>query len=349
VLDPQTFPVWLNLLLFACAAAVIWMAGTRLARYADRISDRTGLGEALVGVVFLAIATSLPEIASVLTATSSGEAPLAVNNLLGSIGLQTAIVVIADRLSGGKALTHFIAQSVLLLEGLVVVILLGITLTGIGVGDLHGPLDIGVWPLLIFLTYLVGLYLVKIYQRSERWQPVDIEPDEMGSEETRHDESYSEWSNRQLYLGFAGGGAVILLAGTVVSRTGDALAGQSGLGGSFIGVTLLAVATSLPELSATVTAARIGAYSLGISNIFGSTMLMPALLFPADIFYRSGPVLAEVGRSAILAAGAGIVITAIYLVGLVEHRDRTVAGIGVDSALVAVVYLASLVGQYLLR
>ena len=347
MIDPQSLPLWLNLVLFAGAAVVIWIAGTRLATYAEQLSDRTGLGEAFVGVVFLAIATSLPEIASTVTASSGGDAPLAVNNLLGGIVLLTAILAIADHISGGKALTHFVARSVLLLEATLVVALLGITVTGIGVGDLHGPFGIGAWTPLLFGGYLLGIYLVQVYRQGERWQPTDADAGEAGS--TAQDDVHAGWSTRRLSLAFGGGSLVILVAGTVVGRTGEALAGQSGLGGSFIGVTLLALATSLPELSSTIAAARIGAYSLAISNIFGTTMLLPALLFPVDIAYRSGPILAEVGRSATFAAGIGIVVTAIYLAGLVEHRDRTVAGIGLDSAAVALIFGASLIVQYLLR
>ena len=349
MIDPQSLPLWLNLVLFTGAAVVIWIAGTRLATYAEQLSGRTGLGEAFVGVVFLAIATSLPEIASTVTASSGGDAPLAVNNLLGGIVLLTAILAIADHISGGKALTHFVARSVLLLEAALVVALLGITVTGIGVGDLHGPFGIGAWPPLLFGGYLLGIYLVQVYRQGERWQPTDVDAEAGEAGSTAQDDVHAGWSTRRLSLAFGGGSLVILVAGTVVGRTGEALAGQSGLGGSFIGVTLLALATSLPELSSTIAAARIGAYSLAISNIFGTTMLLPALLFPVDIAYRSGPILDEVGRSATFAAGIGIVVTAIYLAGLVEHRNRTVAGIGLDSAAVGLIFSASLIVQYLLR
>lgn len=348
--DPQSLPIGINAALFFVAAVLIWMAGTRLARFADSISDRTGLGEAFVGVLFLAVATSLPDSASVITSASAGDASLSVNNLLGGIALQTTILVVADYVSGGKALTHFIAQSVLLLEGLIVVILLGVTLTGIGIGDTSIGLGIGVWPLTLALIYIIGLYLVRIYNHSEQWKPVDLEDEDTEEPgENENEKRFADWSNTKLYLAFAAGAAVILVAGTVIGRTGDALASQTGLGGSFTGTTLLALATSLPDLSTTISAARLGAYTLAVSNVFGGTMLLPAILFPADIAYRSGPILSEIGRDAILAAGAGLVVTAIYLVGLIERRDRTIGRIGVDSVAVLIVYALSLVGQFLLR
>lgn len=350
VLNAQSFPIWLNIVLFAVAAAFVWAAGTRLARYADLISDRTALGRAFVGLVLLAAATSLPEIATTVTASAIGNTSLAVNNLFGGIVLQTAILAIADRVSGPDSLTHFIAKSALLLQGLVLIILLAITLAGVSTGGMHAPLGLGFWPALLFALYLFGLYMLKWYQSNERWKPVDMSDDEASDQASgKMREGYDDWSNRRVYLAFGTGAVVVLVAGTAIARTGDALANQTGLGGSFIGATLVALATSLPEVSTTVSAARLGAYSLAVSNVFGSNMLLPALLFPADLVDRSGSVLQTIDASARFSAAAGIVVTAIYLVGLVEHRNRTVAGVGLDSAAVVVTYLGSLVALYLLR
>ncbi len=66
---------------------------------------------------------------------------------------------------------------------------------------------------------------------------------------------------------------------------------QSGLGSSFIGATLLATSTSLPELSTAVAAVRLEVPSMAISDIFGSNLIMVLLLFPSDILYREGLLL----------------------------------------------------------
>jgi cation:H+ antiporter len=51
--------------------------------------------------------------------------------------------------------------------------------------------------------------------------------------------------------------------------------------------------------------------------------------------YRGGPILAETDTSALFAASIGIVITCVFLVGLLERRDRTIIGMGVDSLAVS--------------
>jgi cation:H+ antiporter len=58
------------------------------------------------------------------------------------------------------------------------------------------------------------------------------------------------------------------IGGIALVTSAEAIAGQSGLGASFVGVTVLAAATSLPEISTTFAAVRLGAYTMAISNIF---------------------------------------------------------------------------------
>ncbi|RMF09300.1 MAG: sodium:calcium antiporter, partial [Alphaproteobacteria bacterium] len=83
-------PLLLNLALFAACAAAVWLAGTRLSRLADAISDRLRIGKALMGLVFLATATSLPEIVTVITAALANDAQLVLSNMFGGITFQTA-------------------------------------------------------------------------------------------------------------------------------------------------------------------------------------------------------------------------------------------------------------------
>jgi cation:H+ antiporter len=160
---------------------------------------------------------------------------------------------------------------------------------------------------------------------------------------------YTTKSTTQLFGLFAAGGTVIFMAGVTVAQVSDALAQQTGLGASFVGATLVAISTSLPELSTTIAAARLGAYSMAISNIFGSNALMVSLLFVSDVFYREGPILESVDASAIFAAASGVVVTSVYLIGLIERRNKTVGRLGLDSLTVLFVYAGTVLVLYTLR
>ena len=142
---------------------------------------------------------------------------------------------------------------------------------------------------------------------------------------------------------------MILVFGVGLVIAAEQIANLTGLGTSFVGATLLAGSTSLPELSTTIMAVRLHSYTMAISNIFGSNLIMVLLILPADIAYTSGPVLEHADKSAIFALTCGILVTAIYVIGMMVRVHRRMFGMGYDSLTVLVVYVVSLFGLYALR
>jgi cation:H+ antiporter len=347
--------LWVNALLFAAAAGLIWFAGTKLERLADSIARRTGLGQAFVGVLLLAAATSLPEIATTVTAVAIGNTSLAVHNLLGSVVFNTVVLVVADAVADRKALTNRAPRYVLLIEGLGVVFLLGIVLTGAAVGrgiqePIRTPLlGAGLWELLLLVAYGGVIYATYLAQKDPRWVPeVAVEP-EPKSESKETPDRYEGWSNRTVYAAFAGASLVVLAAGYVVARTGDALATQTGLGAGFVGFVLVAVATSLPELSTTIAAARQDNDEMAFSNIFGSSAFVVAMLAVVGLMSGPAAVIQSASPSASFAAALGILVTCVYLWGLLERRDRSFLRMGWDSIAVLVLTVVGTLGLYALK
>lgn len=130
----NVFPLWLLVLIFACAAAVVWIAGIQLSKTTDVVDDRLHLGSALGGLIVLAVATNLPEIAITVSAAVSGNLDIAVGNILGGIALQTVAIVVLDavgkRGTGANPLTYRAASLVLVLEAVTVVAVLSVVLAG---------------------------------------------------------------------------------------------------------------------------------------------------------------------------------------------------------------------------
>lgn len=348
-IDFHSLPVALNGLMFAVGAVIVWIAGTRLAVYADALAERTGIGRAFLGLVLLAGVTELPECVTSLTAIAAGNAPLAVNNLFGGIVMQTAILAIADLLLGKGSLSFFTPKPELLLQGVLLVLLLGLVLAGITSKIELEVAGVGLWTALVFGLYLLSIWLVGHFQAGKHWRPVDL-PDSMMSEPaTPRASSPSSMTMGQIGRALTIVSIVILIVGTLLVATGEAIADQTDLGYSFTGATLLATTTSLPELSTTLGAVRLRAYSMAFANIFGSNAIMVALLFLTDLFHREGAILSTVDASATFAAAMGIVVTAIYLVGLIMRRHRIVFRMGIDSLLVLIAYASTTIGLYLLR
>ena len=116
-------------------------------------------------------------------------------------------------------------------------------------------------------------------------------------------------------------GVVVLLAGVLLARTAEAIPEQTGLGSSFVVAVLVAISTSLPEISTVLAAIRLGQYGMAFSDIFGTNLFDIALIFVVDAFYTGQPVLLEVGNFSLFAALLGAAATLVYIIGLIERRD----------------------------
>src|SRR5712692_8600322 len=127
-----SFSLLLLIPIFVVGAAAVWLAGVQLSTTTDVIDSRFGLGQALGGLIFLAIATNLPEIAIVASAAVAHNLGIAVGNILGGIAIQTVVLVVLDAtgLPGDVALSYRGASLIVLLEAATVVAVLALTVMG---------------------------------------------------------------------------------------------------------------------------------------------------------------------------------------------------------------------------
>lgn len=329
------YSIWINIGVFVLAAAAVWWAGTRLTRYADAISEMTGLGQALIGMLLLGGITSLPEIAVAVTAGIAGNAGLAVSNILGGVALQVVIICVGDALLRGQAITFQIARPTVLLQAVFSCLLLCMVVAGVLVGGVS-VFGVGLWSSAILLAGILLMWLISRYKNDQSWRP-EPEPDHEKGEQEGKPESLGK-----AVLLTSGMGVVILVAGFLLSKTGDAIAGQTGISENFVGATLVGLATSLPEISTVVTAVRIKRYMMALSDIFGTNIFDLMLIFLIDLAYAGPAVMDEQGSFAAFGAVLGIIVTLIYVSGLIERRDRTLSRLGVDSWAVLFVSSAAL-------
>lgn len=353
MIDFSTLSVWVNGPIFVAAAIGIWFAGAAVTTYADIIAERTGVGRVVVGALLLGVVTSLPELATTVTASVSGNATLAGTNLLGGLAMQTAVLAIVDAIALRKrALTFFAPAALLMMQGVVVVLLACLAMAAVVIGEPFTFYHIGVWPLLLAAIYLGGVYSFHRYQQDPRWEPTG----EMGQApaaaadlKDAHHQRYRRTTTSRIWLYIVLCAVAVLICGYLVATTGDILAEQTGLGDSVMGAVFVAVATSLPEISTTYTAVRFGAYSMAVADIIGTNALELALFLPADLFYREGAIFAVLEPSAIFLAALGAIMTCIYLLGMLERRNKTLWHMGYDSVAVLFVYVGGLVVYALIQ
>jgi cation:H+ antiporter len=175
----------ISLLIFIGAAAFGWVAGVKLSNTTDVLSFRFGLGEALGGLIMLAIVTNLPEIAITASAALSNELSLAVGNILGGIAIQTVVLVVLDVVGVRERdpLTYRAASLVLVLEGALVIGVLTVAVMGSQL-----PPSLIVWrvepeALLIAALWVAGLLLLNKARAGLPWQKKGEAPE--GQQEPR--------------------------------------------------------------------------------------------------------------------------------------------------------------------
>tara|TARA_R110000823_G_scaffold27609_25_gene80626 strand:- start:47531 stop:48547 length:1017 start_codon:yes stop_codon:yes gene_type:complete len=331
-----------NIAIFAMGTIAIWIAGTLLARYADEISRRTGLGHVLVGVFLLAGVTSLPEIATSFSAASAGESRMAVNNLLGSIAMQVAVLAIGDLLISRHALTYIAPDPALMLQGSLNLVLLSVVAMAIVSGD-REFFGAGVWTWGLLVGVLYSFFKLGEANQRKPWVAnfTDDEEPEGASDAGEKEARVSALAPKTLACA-----VVILVAGFCVARTAAAIAAQTAISSSFMGMAFLAIATSLPEASTVFAALRRRLYAMAISDILGTNILNIVLIFGIDIVADKSPVLNEVGSFSVLGALLGLLVTAVLVMGLAERKDRQFLGMGIDSLLILVFYLGGMTLLY---
>jgi cation:H+ antiporter len=336
-------PAWVLIAAFLLGAATVWSAGTRLAHRAKEIGAHTGLSDAFLGAVLLASATELPELTTAVTATTLGADALAMGNLLGGIPFQTTMLVVADATMGRGALTYFAPNVGVVLHGLMLVGLLTLLLVAIQTGDASlGP--VGVWSVVLLVAY--GSTLLLIRRHTPAWRPLVGNGDTEEAHEPGRPAGTGAAPLSRTVRAIAGASLLVNNSGRLVTFCAEALVARYALSAGPAGATLLALSTSLPELSTTIAAARSGACTLAFANIFGSNAIMLALIFVADVASGPGPLLVAGGRTAVLCCLAGILGTTAYLVGIVERRNASWLRLGADSWAVLGIQVALIVALF---
>jgi len=341
-------------LIFAASAAAIWAAGTMLASATDALDTRLRIGSAFGGLILLAVVTNLPEIAITVSAAAGNHLGLAVGNLVGGIAIQTVVLAVLDLFSGRDRPLTFLASSLLLvLEAAAVIVIVAVAFMGTRLPASTNVAGASPASVAILLCWIAGLLTIRRAQHSLPWkaEAIEAEPGPTRAHKRAgagRERTPMQGRSTRAVAGLFGACAVVtLIAGVLIEQTGDHLAGKIGLQGAVFGATILAAATALPEVSTGLASVRLGENQLAFSDIFGGNAFLPVLFLVADLIAGT-PALPSAQRTDQWMAGLGIVVTGIYVVGLVMRPRRKVLGMGADSLAVVGLYALGIAGLLLL-
>jgi cation:H+ antiporter len=284
---------------FAC----IFVGGGFLTSIGDRIASRTSLGHHLMGMLFLAAVTSLPELAAGISAAGvSGEADIAYGEVVGSCVFNLTILGVADLFSRTPVIAA--RGHGLRLNGATGIALLAAAAVGLLVSDPTGRLAA------LFNLIIVGIYLVGLEgaRRAERDEPEPAAED--GS------------SLLRLWFLFGVTSLLVIGPGLWLPILADSLAEQSGVSHSFVGTFLVGAVTSAPEAIVTYHCVRRGWGAMAVGNLLGSNLFNILILVPMDLVYRSGSLYEAAGSEHAVTALLAIIMTAVVLAAASWRRRQ---------------------------
>lgn len=346
-----SLPAWANVLVFIGCAAAIWIAGTYLSNSTDILSDRLHLGQALGGLILLAIATNLPELAITYSAAASGQLDVAVSNILGGIAIQTVVLVALDAFGvrERRPLTYQAASLTLVIEGAVVVAVLVAVVMGTQLPATLVRFRLGPDVVFIAVIWVVGLLLTQKAGKVLPWDDSGEAPDSQAQPRGHSRRKRQADANTHHVPTWRAGATFIvaalvtLVAGALAEQSGTAAASSIGLSGALFGATVLAAATSLPELSTGLTAVRQGDYQLAFGDIFGGNAFLPVLFLLATVISGKA-ILPNAHNSDLYLTALAALLTIIYMAGLLFRPAKEHARLGLDSIAVLALYALGVLG-----
>jgi cation:H+ antiporter len=345
----NSLPLLALVLVFLAAAAIVWVAGIRLSNTTDILSERFGLGEALGGLIILAMVTNLPEIAITSSAALSGSLGIAVGNILGGIAIQTVVLVALDVFGvPDRPLTYRAASLVLVLEGALVIGVLGVVIMASRLPASIIFARVAPGGLLIAALWVVGLLLLNRARNGLPWHEQGDAPDaqkghNQAAAKKAQEAKERDASTTRTVTVFVIAALATLGAGVVLEESGNSIAGHVGLSGVLFGSTFLAASTALPELSTGLASVKLGDYKLAFSDIFGGNAFLPVLFLLASVL-SGRAVLPLAQNTDIYLTSLGILLTMCYLWGLIFRPQRQFLRMGADSLAVLALYVVGIGG-----
>ncbi|WP_345990494.1 sodium:calcium antiporter [Sulfurimonas sp. HSL1-2] len=334
MIQPESWPPIYLYIAFVAAALVVGWFGIKMTTTARDLAHETGMGEALMGALFIGASTSLSGLTTSVTAAASGFAELAVSNSLGGIAAQTVFLAFADIAYRRANLEHAAASAENLFMTALLMTLLSIHMVGIAVPD------ISFWSvhpvtLLLLAAYLLGIQLLARTHTMPMWLPRKTRDTPA---EKQRPASHRPKGMTGLWVRFLIYSSVVAAAGWFLAQLAVPIVQNSGLSYGIVGGIFTAVSTSIPELVVAVTAVRMGALNLAVGDIIGGNAFDTLFIAASDVAYREGPIYAAVSGAEVFWLADALVMTGVVMMGLLYRQRHGPGNIGLESTMLLLLY-----------
>lgn len=323
----------LYVLYLITVVAVVWFS-ILASRYIDMIDHKTRLSGAFLGGVLLSAITSLPELFTSISATTLIDNPsLCIGNILGSnlFNFGMLAVVILFFINGFSA-AH-LSRSHHYVMAFLILMYAAVELNRQGLVDYNIIIGAGQNPLLYIS--ITSLIIILLYFLSVRFLASD-------NGECKEEECEEEvtLSLRAIVVRFVLASVGIIIASIILTYITDDIATELNLGSGLAGALFLGIATSLPEVTSTISLFRMRNFDIAFGNISGSNVFNYFVLAIADLLYSGGTVF-HFGDSKVINLTIFGLLSSIFIYMLIH--SRRVWGKAVFAIMTILCYLAFLI------
>ena len=329
---PFNYNIWI----FIASVVLLWLFSNKLSKVVNFIDEKFKLGSSFGGTIILSVVTNLPEIAITVSGAIKGNIDIAVGNILGGIVIQSLLLVLFDFASRKekRPLSSLVSNKASVVQGLFLILILVMVILGKVITPSSLIFRTTPPELLIAFSWIISIIILKKVQTKK-------EPSLSNS--TKSDKS--KMTPRSAVIWLIVISLIILIFGVLLEETSNTVAGHFKINGLIFGATVLAFVTSLPEISSGLAFVKSKTYQPIISDIFGGNAFLPVLFLVATLITNK-PILPKAQNADVYLTGIAIVITAIYLIGMVLKIPRRKKGMGVDSWIVLGFYMLSVLGMF---
>lgn len=291
-------------IIFLISSTLVVYSGIKLSKYGDIIATKTPLGHSFVGLAFLAFFTSLPELISSVGAVTIVDAPdLVFGNVYGSNMVNILIIFFLDVAYKKGGIFKEVSLSNIVTASFGVILPL--------ISALGFLINIEIFGMISFISVIIlFIYFMSMYSAYRTIEIVD--------EDIKEDVS-GESLNKAIFM-FMAMAAIIVFAGLLLSKSADQIATSTGLGRTVVGSFMLAIVTSLPEVSACFGAIKVGSVNMAIGNLFGSNVFNITVIPIADMFYTKGDMFLNAAKINLFSAISAAIILMIAVLGIQQDK-----------------------------
>ena len=310
---------------------LVYVFGTRAAKSADIIAEKKGLAKAFMGVVFISMVTSFPELFTGISAVTIVDSPdLAMGEILGSCLFNLLIIAVID-VAYKKSNFFQLEGRINLLPIAFSFILINILTLAIAVQFDLAILNVSVFSLLILVLYIFFLRVIFKERKAENHAEMKSKPVSL---------------KKEINL-FIVCSIVIIAVGVYLPVVGAEIARVMGWNDSFVGVIFLAFVTSFPELVVSFSTARMGAFDMLLGNITGSNLFNVAIVFFIDVFYFKSQVYGSVSPTNVTVGIIALLMNFILFFAVVRRSKYKILNIfSINAVVLILLYIINLLVIY---